>query len=58
MKKILFILSLFLLTINNSFAQKSNLNIAIINVKEVLGNSLAMQKLQKKLQQKEEIYQK
>lgn len=57
MKKILFILSLFLLTTNNSFSQKSNLNIAIINIKEVLGNSLAMQKLQKKLQQKEGIYQ-
>ena len=42
MKKIILIsiLSVFL-TFNNSFAQKANLNVAVIDVEEVLKNSLA-----------------
>lgn len=60
MKKFLLIgLAILLssLTFNNSFAQKANLNIAVISVDEVLKSSTAMKKIQEDMTDKETKYQ-
>ncbi len=58
MKKIILIaLFLTLAIFSNSFAQKTNLNIGVIDVEEVLKNSLAMKQVKAKISKKEKLYQ-
>lgn len=58
MKKILLIAAILLGIISqNSFAQKANLNVAVINVDQILISSVAMKKIQDVMSKKESEYQ-
>jgi len=58
MKKLILIAVIFTLSgFNFAFAQKANLNVAVIDVEEVLKNSTVVKYVKEKIASKEKIYQ-